>query len=269
MFTAVPAAQALCEFARTMLEDAFAPHDPRTAQHEMPVEEFASALAELKPAFIHHPTAKEMIRKLLADRGCDLGKTYFDVPRLRSSTSDGYLTSGIAYAFHPHRDTWYSAPSCQINWWLPVYPVPAGAGMEIYPRYWDRAVANTSSSYNYARWTRESRFNASQHLKNDTRQQPRAKEPLQLDGGVMLNGEPGALTVFSAAQLHASAKNVSGQCRFSIDFRTVHLDDLIAGNGAPNIDSKCSGTTLGDYLCADDLAHIPGDLIQSYDIAET
>jgi hypothetical protein len=40
----------------------------------------------------------------------------FDMPRLRSSTSDNYLTTGIAYEWHPHRDTWYSAPQCQINW---------------------------------------------------------------------------------------------------------------------------------------------------------
>ena len=63
------------------------------------------------------------LRSILSDLGCDPEQTYFDVPRLRSSTSEQYLTSGIAYAWHPHRDTWYSAPLCQLNWWLPVYEI--------------------------------------------------------------------------------------------------------------------------------------------------
>jgi hypothetical protein len=80
-------------------------------------------LAELKPRFIHHPKSKELIRSLLASFGCDLDRTYFDVPRMLTSTSDDYLTSGISYAFHPHRDTWYSAPFSQLNWWIPIYPM--------------------------------------------------------------------------------------------------------------------------------------------------
>src|SRR2546425_8585889 len=30
--------------------------------------------------------------------GCDLSRTYFDVPRMRTATSDAYLTAGLAYA---------------------------------------------------------------------------------------------------------------------------------------------------------------------------
>src|SRR5690606_3430824 len=110
---------------RGMLKDAFGPRDPELAQHEMPVVDFAGLLSRLKPEFIHHPACKTIMPRLLARLGCDPKQTYFDVPRLRTSTSDDYLTTGIAYAFHPHRDTWYSAPMCQINWWLPVYPLTA------------------------------------------------------------------------------------------------------------------------------------------------
>ena len=109
------------DFARSMIEDAFGDLDPRTAQHNMEVEHYASLLGKLKPAFIHHPESKRHLQVILEDLGCDLEKTYFDVPRMRSSTSSNYLTTGIAYAWHPHRDTWYSAPQCQINWWMPIY----------------------------------------------------------------------------------------------------------------------------------------------------
>jgi hypothetical protein len=94
------------------------------------------------------------LQAILDDFGCDLEKTYFDVPRMRSSTSSGYLTTGIAYAWHAHRDTWYSAPSCQINWWLPIYELDSENAMAFHPRYWNQRVANTSADYNYYTWNK-------------------------------------------------------------------------------------------------------------------
>ena len=107
-----PISLELCKLANEMAEEAFAPHHPRDAQHHLPVDQFAKILADLKPRFIHHPECKRLLPELLRDLGCDLDRTYFDVPRLRTSTSDNFLSTGISYAFHPHRDTWYSAPQC-------------------------------------------------------------------------------------------------------------------------------------------------------------
>jgi len=59
----------------------------------------------LKPKFIHHPKSKQYIQGTLNELGRDLSKTYFDVPRLRTMTHGDCLTAGLAYAFHPHRDT--------------------------------------------------------------------------------------------------------------------------------------------------------------------
>lgn len=103
---------AFVEFARSLIEEAFAPLDPETAQYQMPVEQYADLLTKLKPGFIHHPESKRLMQDVFVEMGCDLEKTHFDVPKMRSSTSDNYLTAGIAYAWHPHRDTWYSAPPC-------------------------------------------------------------------------------------------------------------------------------------------------------------
>lgn len=265
MYSPGAATNALCEFGRRLIEEAFDPLDPRTAQHSLVVDDFAAILAELKPRFIHHPTVKTLLRDILLEHNCDLDKTYFDVPRLRSSTSDGYLTSGIAYAFHPHRDVWYSAPLCQINWWMPVYPMPRSGGMVFHPNYWQRSVKNGSAGYNYARWNETSRFNAAQHVRKDTRVQPKPEEPLVLDGDIQLVGAPASMVLFSGAQLHSSAENLGGETRYSIDFRTVHLDDVVEGKGAPNVDSACTGTTMGDYLRGSDYEHLPDEWIQKYD----
>jgi hypothetical protein len=258
------AADALVQFTRDMIEAQLGP-EPWKAQDVMPVEEYAQILSRLKPEFIHHPRTKDLLRALLLELGCDPMQTHFDVPRLRTSTHSDYLTTGIAYAFHPHRDTWYSAPENQINWWLPVYDIQPENCMAFHPKYWNLPLQNSSAIYNYEEWNKTSRASAAQHIKTDTRQQPKPTEPVELDPQLRVVAEPGGVLLFSASHLHSSVPNTSNRTRFSIDFRTVNLDDARAHRGAPNIDSACSGTTMGDYLRASDLAHFPPDLIAAYD----
>jgi hypothetical protein len=265
VYSATPSSRALCEFAQKLSEEAFAPHDPRKAQFEMAPEKYAAILETLKPKFIHHPTSKQLIQGILNELGCDLAKTYFDVPRLRTATSDRYLTSGLAYAFHPHRDTWYSAPLCQINWWIPVYEIVPENCMAFHTRYWDRAIKNSSREYNYYRWNKESRGSAAKQIKTDTRKQPHAEEPIELDPQLRVVCPVGGVLLFSGSQLHSTVPNTSGYTRFSIDFRTVHSDDVIAHQGAPNLDCECTGNTLRDYLRGTDLTRLPDDVIAPYD----
>lgn len=254
-----------CQFADEMIRQAFGSRDPQLAQFEMDVTEYAALLADLKPRFIHHPKSKEYLPRILQELGCDLSRTYFDVPRMRTATSDQYLTSGIAYAFHPHRDTWYSAPQCQINWWMPIYAITPENGMAFHPRYWAQPVRNGSAEYNYDEWNRTSRATAAQHIKTDTRKQPHPEEPIEIDPQIRIILPPGGILLFSGAQLHSTVPNTSGRTRFSIDFRTVHLDDVAQRVGAPNIDSACTGTTMRDYLKGTDLSHVPDELIAMYD----
>ena len=136
--------RALVEHARSMIEAAFAPRSPEHAQYDMQVEDFAALLGKLKPSFIHHPTSKALVRGIMDDVGADPELTYFDVPKLRTSTSDEYLTTGISLAFPPHRDTWYAAPFCQINWWTPIYDITSDNGMSFHPYYWNRPIKNSA-----------------------------------------------------------------------------------------------------------------------------
>lgn len=265
VYSRSPGVRALVELARELIGEAFGQQDPELAQYHMPVEAYADVLAALKPKFIHHPRAKECIRAILREHGCDLEQTYFDVPRMRTATSDEYLTSGIAYAFHPHRDTWYSAPFCQINWWLPIFDIVPENSMAFHPHYWAHPVKNGSREYNYQEWTRTSRVDAAKHVKSDTRKQPKPEEPMELDPQVRLLPSVGGMILFSAAQMHSTVPNTSGRTRFSIDFRTVHRGDVEGRRGAPNIDSECTGTTMRDYLRATDGAHLPEELCERYD----
>lgn len=269
VYSPTPGTETLCQVAREMCEEAFAPHHPTEAQHHLAVEDYNDILKTLKPSFIHDPRCKDAIRQILEDLGSDLQRTYFDVPRLRTATSDNYLTSGLAYAFKPHRDTWYSTPQCQLNWWLPVYEVESDNSMAFHTRYWEHPLKNSSAEFNYQDWNSGGRKAAHNQGKKDTRRQSEALEPVELDPQLRLVPEPGGMIVFSAAHLHSTVPNTSGLTRLSIDFRTVHLDDLATNSGAPNLDSACAGTTIGDYLKGTDFSHVPEQMRAAYERLET
>jgi ectoine hydroxylase-related dioxygenase (phytanoyl-CoA dioxygenase family) len=188
------------------------------------------------------------------------------VPKLRSSTSDGYLTTGIAYAWHPHRDTWTAALPSQINWWIPVYELHADNAMTFFLQYWDKPVKNSSSGYNYFLWNQQHRGgHVTKYLKDDPRPIPRPQEEIETSPDIRLICPVGGVILFSAAHLHASVPNTSGRTRFSFDFRTVQLDDIAAKRGAANIDSECKGHMLRDYIRPTDLTHVPEEFMALYD----
>jgi hypothetical protein len=259
-----PGTRALINLARRMLEEAFAPHHPQSIHEVTAPEQVAQILGRLKPQFIHHPECKKIIPQIMDEHGVDLDKLYFDVPRLRSAYPSHFLSTGIAYAFHPHRDTWYSAPMCQLNWWIPVYPIDPNNAMGFYPRYFNESVRNNSDSYNYYEWNAKYRSTAAQHIKVDTREQPKAQQELEAIT-VRYLPPPGGIILFSGAQLHETVPNTTNLARYSIDFRTVHYDDVMARRGARNVDSACTGTTMRDYLRASDLAKLPDAAIELYD----
>jgi hypothetical protein len=269
MLSPCPASLELIAFARGLVEEAFKGYDPRTAHQQMPVEQYVKILAVLKPRFIHHPRCKELLREVFKQKGFDPDAIYFDVPRMRTAAPSDYLTTGIAYAFHPHRDTWYSAPQCQVNWWMPIWPVQPENAMAFHNKYWSEPVKNGSRTYNYKRWNLESRFAAAQQIGVDTRPQPKPEEPVMTSPYVCLLPPPGGMIMFSGAQLHSTIPNTSGLTRFSIDFRTVMIDDVWKHRGAHNIDSACTGTSLGDFLRASDFERIPQSAVELYDTPDT
>ena len=265
VFSPRPSTEALTALARELIEEAFAPLAPEQAQHSLTVAQFVEIVAPLKPRFIHHPKTIGLLRSLLADVGEDLERTYFDVPRMRVATSDGYLNAGVAYPLHPHRDIWYSSPPCQLNWWLPVFPFESESSFAFHPRYWNEPVPNSSNEYNHYEWNQIGRAHAAKEVKSDTRKQPKATGPLDLQPEIRIVCPPGAVILFSGAQLHSTVANTSGRSRFSIDFRTAHDDDLRALGGAPSLDRHCTGTTLFELRRASNLEPVPEDVIRLYD----
>ena len=256
--------KAFVEFAWEVVKEAFGNLDPMQAQFEMPVERFVEIIAPLKTRFCHHPDAKPLLRALLEERGCDPDDTYMDLPKLRIVTHGGYLTSGVGYAYKAHRDTWYACPPAQQNWWTPITPVTERCAFVIHPGYFGRAVANNSKDFDAYKWNAEGRLQAAQYISSDPRPHPHLQESRDLDWQVLV-GDPGSLILFSAQHLHATVPNDAGRTRFSVDFRTVSRQDIVAHRGAKLVDAACTGTTLRDFVRASDFERFSSDIINEYD----
>jgi hypothetical protein len=256
--------KSLVEHAKKFIEKTFGDIDAEKAQYSMSVKDFVELISPLKSGFTNDPKTKELITNVLIEFGCDVQKTYFDVPRIRIVTSDNYLTAGVGYAYKAHRDTWYSSPQAQINWWLPVFDLTPDNTMSLYPGYWETPLKNSSQDFNYDEWCHQGRVLATTQTATDTRKHPLPQEEIDVTTETRFVLSSAEVMLFSASQLHATAPNTSGKTRFSIDFRTIHIDDILEGEGSPNIDNDSSGTTLNDFFRASDLQKISPDVIESF-----
>jgi hypothetical protein len=252
---------AFAMFARQLIGEAFGGRDPELAQFDLPVADYAAILNVLKPRFNQHPESKRFLQQLLAERGCDPETTYFDVPRLRTSTSDDYLTTGMAYSWRPHRDTWYSAPLAQLNHWMPVYDVSEDNAMAFHTEYFNQAITNDSATYNYYEWNAKYRGAAASNLRAESRPLPGPTETVNPFSAAVFVTPVGGMLQFSGHHLHSSVPNESGRTRFSIDFRMVDVADIRAGLGARNVDGRCTGSSIRDFMSAAHLSPMSDDIV--------
>src|SRR6267143_3543668 len=150
---------------------------------------------------------------------------------------------------------------------MPIYDFEANQGMAFHPRYWGVPTKNSSGDFNYYRWNADGRKNAARHVKSDTRVQPHATETLDLEPCVRLVVPPGGIILFSGAQMHSTVRNETALARWSIDFRTVNLDDLADRRGLLTADSASTGTSLRDFRRVMDLKAMPEEIVAMYDNA--
>jgi Phytanoyl-CoA dioxygenase (PhyH) len=248
------------DYTREQLADLFKPYDPEHAHQHIDKEEMAKRLGSWKPRFIHSPTSRDLVCKIIREAGFSAVWTHYDVPKPRTSFPVQHLTTGIAYAFPWHRDVWYSAPAQQINWWLPVFALRPDNCMRFDLRNFDRAVPNTSAEFDYYK-NNTARLSTVSQVSTERQVRPAAVDYTPVDDLVVVPS-PGDVLLFSGAQMHASIPNTSGRARFSVDFRTVDVADLTAGRGAPVVDADCTGTAIRDFLRVEDGAPFDEEAVQ-------
>jgi hypothetical protein len=238
------------DYTRDELTALFRPYDPEHVHEHIEPGEMAKILGVWKPHFIHSERSRKMVRAVIEEAGFAAEHTHYDLPKPRTSFPKGHLNTGVAFAFPWHRDAWYSAPSQQINWWLPIMPVRADNAMHFDLPSFDQVVPNTSGDFDYYQ-NNASRLTTASSVTKEKQARPGAVDHNPANVITPLPA-PGEVLLFAGAQLHASVPNTSGLARYSVDFRTVDVRDLMAGRGAPLVDAHCTGTAIRDFISVAD-----------------
>ena len=190
------------------------------------------------------------VRDLIASYGFDPARTEFDPLRLRAIAHRGHENPRAAPVYYAHRDTWYAHSQAIVTWWVPLDDLCEEETFELYPDRFREAVPNDSEVFDYDGWVRDGRS-----LKigwQDPEAGQRARYPSVIgepDAGraVAFSCRRAQTLLFSGSHFHKTRPQATGRARFSLDFRTVDLDDHARGLGAPNVDNRSRGSALPDY----------------------
>ncbi|HTA46316.1 MAG TPA: hypothetical protein VK789_27920 [Bryobacteraceae bacterium] len=222
-----PMVEAVAEL-QELLRAAFEPHAPVSAHEFLSKDEYQIRFDRAQHEFRSSSSIKGHIYEALAAAGSDLPGTFCDRLRLRASPPQNYNSdrSFFRSSTPVHRDSWGSAILSQINWWFPVFPLHRDRTLAIYPAHWTTGVANNAQGWD---WKRAGKDACTPRL-------PTAQVPIDDSGEIRITAAPGTLAAFSAAHLHGGVLNTTPLTRFSVETRTINLDDLLAKRGAPNVD---------------------------------
>jgi hypothetical protein len=180
--------------------------------------------------------------------GLDTARTFWDRLNVRVLPAGAQPQDQADLALGAHRDTWSSNVYAQVNWWLPLHQVTAQRAVAFYPRHWDTPVPNNSADWDLQRL----RQDRQQGIATTVPLIPSPTVAVDPSDAVAVVIQPGDVLLFSGAQLHATVPNTSGRARFSVEIRTVVLDDILAGRHAPNIDGDAPHVPWGWFRRVDD-----------------
>lgn len=248
---------ALSAASRMTIETVLGP-DPVQAQQQLTKAVFAEQFRIAARSFSHN--AVELACATVADFGCDPDETFVGVPLLVATTGQNFFAYGFGAPQHPHRDTWYAAPPCQVNWWIPLYGLDASAAFAFHSSYWDAPVHNTSPDFDYESWY-EARLAGREITTSDAITQPRPLDPIELAHDIRIGCPAGCVIISSAAQLYSAVPNESLETYFSVHFQTVSSFDLRNGEGAVNLDAEPPVTALVNFVRCRDRSPMPRELM--------
>jgi hypothetical protein len=223
----------------------------REAQFRLGDAEFFEAVGRLRKKLYTEPCFHEAVRSLIRECGFDPARIAFDPIRLRVVTHKGFENPKAAPIYHAHRDTWYAHSQAEITWWVPLHDVTEDETFVFYPDYFRLAVDNNSEGFDHDRWTQHgASLRIGWQNPEDGIRHLYPGQVGNLEPGRVLTfaAHAGEIVLFAGAHFHQTRHNTTGRTRFSIDFRTVDLNDHQHGLGAPNVDNRSTGSAVRDYI---------------------
>jgi hypothetical protein len=196
-----------------------------------------------------------MAREVISACGYEPEGSAFDPLRLRVVTHRGHENPRAKAVYYPHRDTWYGHSQAIVTWWIPLDDLPEEQTFVFYPERFEAPVPNDSEIFDYDEWVKEGwdlKIGWQNRDHGLTARYPGVTGEVDPGDAVGFSCVRGENLLFSGAHFHATRPQTQNVTRFSLDFRVVHLDDVRAGRGAPNVDNRSSGSALDDYVMPDE-----------------
>jgi hypothetical protein len=249
-----PLSLTLVADALSSIEEELADAGPiRQAQHRMTNDAFFARMGRLRKRFYLGPPYHQQVRDLLAESGFPVDRTAFDPIRLRVVTHRGFEDARAAPVYYAHRDTWYANSQSQLTWWIPLHDLTREETFVFYPEFFCQPVPNDSEVFDYDDWTRRGwnlKIGWQDPEAGRRAKYPTLTSPFVPGETVSFECRAGSILMFAGAHLHQTVNNVTGQTRFSLDFRTVDQDDHRRGLGAVNVDNRSRGadSALREYV---------------------
>lgn len=240
-FTGMLAVGSLIAFTRDFLENAFHPYSPPDIHRHYGHTDQVELFAKREKEFSQSEEVKRLWRAVFEVVGLDPSRLARDRLHLRfqphqdrnAALPRAQTTATIAF----HRDTWGSNLYAQTNWWAPVYPITSGRTFAMFPELWSRSVRNSSADFDMKAVLECSR-SAGRNAVAADQAIPHPLEEVDASLAVPVVIEPGSMIAFSSAHAHAGVPNHTGVTRISLETRTLWIDDVRAGRGAPNVDGS-------------------------------
>lgn len=252
---ASPPSLNLVETCEKMLGQALG-DQPRQAQFQLDDDSFYHRIGQVRKQLYTEPQLQKSVFEIMAHYRFDPHAHVIDPARLRVVRHLGHENPAAAPVYYTHRDTWYANPQAQITWWIPVHDVEFEETFEFYPEYFGRAVNNSSEIFEYQEWVRKD-WNKKigwQSKKSDREARyPQLTQEIEPKDVVRVKARRGELIIFAGAHLHRTIRQVTGQTRFSLDFRSVHCRDHLNGVGPINVDDRSKGSNFRDHIALRDI----------------
>ena len=253
LFAPSPAMRNLLAQVRKVARECFDISHPPHAHRKYSRDEFLRR-AEDAQKRVNTAECKQLFAAVLDGLGISRKNLFWDTLGLRVAppiqNADDLALRGFRSFVPVHRDTWGAGFQSQINWWAPVWSLAARRTMGFYPSYWMRPLRNTSAEWSF----REFLASRKRAANGSAAAYPSAPNALENpdESPVPLRMRPGELLCFSSAHLHTSIANATALTRFSLEIRTLHLDDLRRNRGAPNADNESRCNIVGLFSSAAD-----------------
>ena len=244
----LPHMRAIIAASQSHAEACLAPLHPTQAHNDLSRKALVDTFGAYRRSYHTNEDIQALWSAFFSAIGFDLDTIARDrtlarvqVPFERSPDHNSDLvTAPLAF----HRDTWGSNIYAQVNWWAPIYPVTADRTMQMFPDLWDRPLKNSSDRFDVQAVVEAQQKSGRRQKTPDDHIPHLAEDGLQNTPQPVLI-EPGDIIAFSGAHAHGSVPNTTDVARLSLETRTVSINDLRAGRGAPNLDGHAKWMAPG------------------------